>query len=334
MIRGLYGSIASSGSSTAPSPMFNIFGYAMENGTTTGGADHPDTQEYTATNFADFKAACEAAETFHIIIKYDPVGGIAYGNGAEYINIKSNKTILGVTGSVLEGAALMVYGYSNVIIRNMTIGKIQGLSNIIIKEDAHHVWVDHCNLYSDLDSGYDFYDGLLDIGNRASYVTCSWNRMHHNPIPNLIGFSAVIDDSANLKTTLYGNWYHDTWERGPSTLWGEVHLFNNFMQDIQAPSGGYAIACHCGCRMRLENNSMENVFNPYRDNFDPTPEAPIPGENSGWSSTKLVSCGDIFMAGNTNSLYRPPYTYSSYILPVDSVKSIVTTNAGATLNIT
>ena len=332
MILGTHG-IVSSSSQSAPAPMFGIFGYAMENGTTTGGYDHPDTQAYRATNFADFKAACEAGEEYYLVITYDPVGGIATGSGDELISIKPNKTILGVSGSVLEGAGLMVYGNYNVIIRNMTIGKVLTNSNIIVKEEAHHVWIDHCNLYSDLDHGYDTYDGLMDIGNKATNITCSFNRLHHNPIPNLIGFSAVVPDTGNLKTTLYCNWYHDTYERNPSALWGQMHLLNNFMQNIQAPSGGYAIACHCGCQLRLENNSMENVFNPYRDNFDPTPEAPIPGENSGWSSTKLVSCGDIFMAGNTNSLYRPPYEYANYILPVDDVKTIVMANAGATLSI-
>ena len=52
-------------------------------------------------------------------------------------------------------------GVDNVIIRNLKIGLVreEHAEDAIAIDNATNVWVDHCDLYSDLDHGKDYYDG-------------------------------------------------------------------------------------------------------------------------------------------------------------------------------
>lgn len=138
----------------APRPQSTeIIGFAMVNGRTTGGKNGPVVHVST---LAGFRAAASAG--FPLTIRYS--GNI---KGKGFISIKSDKTIIGEGGSSMEGVGLLIYGHHNVIIRNMTIRNVVTYSNIVIKEAAHHVWVDHCTLSSDREHGWDYYDGLLDV---------------------------------------------------------------------------------------------------------------------------------------------------------------------------
>jgi len=102
--------------------------------------------------------------------------------GADLIRVASNKTLLGIGDSAhLMGIELQINGARNVIIRNVAVSHIiadgSGPANdaIEITGGAKNVWIDHCELYSDLDHGKDFYDGLLDIKNESSFITVSWS---------------------------------------------------------------------------------------------------------------------------------------------------------------
>lgn len=47
---------------------------------------------------------------------------------------------------------------------------------------ASNVWVDHCDLSSDMDNGKDYYDGLCDVTHASNYVTIS-NTYFHVSLP-------------------------------------------------------------------------------------------------------------------------------------------------------
>ena len=55
-----------------------------------------------------------------------------------------------------------------------------GVANdaIEITGGAKNIWIDHCELYADLTHGKDYYDGLLDIKNEASFITVSNCNVH------------------------------------------------------------------------------------------------------------------------------------------------------------
>jgi pectate lyase len=82
--------------------------------------------------------------------------------GTATIRTGSNKSILGIdSNSHIIGAGILVKGVDNVIIRNLKIGLVreEHAEDAIAIDNATNVWVDHCDLYSDLDHGKDYYDG-------------------------------------------------------------------------------------------------------------------------------------------------------------------------------
>src|SRR4029078_11851223 len=99
---------------------------------------------------------------------------------------KSDKTLLGVGSDAhLQGLELSMNGSRNVIIRNNRWSLViadgaGGANNAIVMTGAMNVWIDHCDLYSDLTHGKDYFDGLVEIKNGASFVTvCRGHSAHH-----------------------------------------------------------------------------------------------------------------------------------------------------------
>jgi pectate lyase len=286
----------------------------MVDGTTTGGEGG---QTITVSSLSALKSAL--ASSARSIIK---VSGKITGTG--YLNVSSNKTILGLKGSSLEGVGLMIYGTNNVIIRNMTIRNVVTYSNIIIKEGAHHVWVDHCDLSSDRNHGWDYYDGLLDVGKQADYVTFSWNKLHDNHIPMLIGFGdGSTADIGHLRVTVYFNYFYNVSERQPSTRFGNMHVFNNYFNN----GSGYAVGATFGATVRTDNNYFENQNKPIGTDIRTKP-----GYVSGVNTNIFKNSGKNVIT-TAESTWVPSYEYKSILIPAADVPAIVTAGAGATLNL-
>ncbi|MBG6234380.1 pectate lyase [Pedobacter sp. CAN_A7] len=291
-----------------------IIGYASVNGKTTGGLGG---QTVTVTSLAALKSAVSSNNA-----KIVKVSGRITGAG--YINVGSNTTILGLKGSSMEGVGLLIYGTNNVIIRNMTIKNVVTYSNIVIKEGAHHVWVDHCDLSSDRNHGWDYYDGLLDVGNRSDFVTLSWNRLHDSHIPMLIGFGdGNTNDIGKLNVTVYKNYFYNVSERQPSTRFGYMHVFNNYLQN----GSGYGIGATMGATVRTDNNFFENQSAPIRTTYNAKP-----GFVSG-ASTNIYKNSGANIISTSASTWVPTYEYKSELIPADQVPAVVTASAGATLNL-
>ena len=311
------GTTSNEGNTTAPAnPVGNgtIIGYAMQGGQTTGGQGGKTVEVST---LAALKSAVSSNDA--LIIR---VSGTITGTG--YLNVKSNKTILGAKGSRIEGVGLLVYGTSNVIMRNLTIRNVVTYSNIVIKEDAHHVWVDHCDLSSDRNHGWDYYDGLLDVGKRADYVTFSNNRLHDSHIPMLIGFGdGNTDDIGHLRVTVYYNYFYNVSERQPCTRFGYMHVFNNYMQN----GSGYGIGATMGSVVRTDNNYFENQKWALYTEFNSKP-----GYFSG-TKTNIFKGNEGNRVSTAESTWVPSYEYKSALIAADQVPAFVTANSGAILTL-
>lgn len=137
--------VASSGSSDSDS----AFGFASG---TTGGAGG---EEVTVSTVDELVEAVKGDEPRIIYVE----GTL---EGTATIRTGSNKSILGKDSeSHIIGAGILVKGVDNVIIRNLKIGLVreEHAEDAIGIDNATNVWVDHCDLYSDLDHGKDYYDG-------------------------------------------------------------------------------------------------------------------------------------------------------------------------------
>lgn len=294
---------------TAPISTDKPIGYAMVDGSTTGGQGG---QTVTVTNLADFKAAAKSTSPLIIM-----VSGNFTSTGM--IDVLSNKTIIGVNGATLNGVGLALYRVNNIIIKNLKINKVVGGDGITIKETSHHIWVDHCEIWQDRNNGWDYYDELLEVTDRSSYVTISNNKFHDSNIALLIGSGDLqTTDIGFLKVTLYGNYFYNISERQPSTRFGFMHVFNNYFYN----GSGYTVGVTMGATVRTDNNYFENQANPIYTEYNAKP-----GYVSG-ASTNFYKNSGTNKISTAASNWIPPYEYQSVLIPAADVAAKVLAEAG------
>ncbi|HYC88767.1 MAG TPA: InlB B-repeat-containing protein [Thermoanaerobaculia bacterium] len=297
---------------------FGLYGWAATNGGTTGGAGG---QTVTVSTLADLKFY--VGQTAPYIIR---VAGTITGN--EAITVQSNKSILGVGSDArLVGIGFKIGSSSrfgqigNIIIRNLIFEKpLAPIDKIGIAYGAHHIWIDHCEFFSDLTHGVDYYDGQLDITHAGDFITVSWNLFHDHFKNSLIGHSDDngSEDTGHLTVTYHHNFFTRLDGRNPSVRFGTVHVYNNYYYDIR----DYGIASRMGAQVRVENNYFDNVAQPIRAD---TSLSNVAGRVSHVDTNIFVNSGanSITLGPAT---WTPPYAYP--LDPAASVPTIVQQGAG------
>ncbi len=238
------------------------------------------------------------------------------------IDVASNKTIYGDGTGHLKNIELKFSG-DNYIVRNLIVSEVVaadmygGTGNDAIQlNGAHHVWIDHCELYSSLtvsDPAYtgeakDYYDGLLDIKNGASFVTISNNYFHDHWKAILIGSG---DDAVNaptdakIRVTVHHNYFKDISSRMPLIRYGKAHIFNNVFkgEKIQLDS---TVNARCASEVFVQGNYTENAKYTVAFLYDTSGFSP-----GTWNllDNSYVNC----VSPNTTSTgaYSPTYTFSA-----------------------
>lgn len=262
-------------------PDFKLVGYASVSGdgiaTTTGGAGGKITVVKTLSELEAWAADREDNATAGIL----QIGGKISASGSTLITVKngSNITIEGVgkTGE-LQNIGLNIRDYNNVIVRNLTIHEVAYPNDALTLDNVQHGWVDRCELYSKIGDGIgvDTYDGLLDIKKGSSYITISWNYLHHHMKCSLIGHTdntGQQEEDSKIRVTYHHNWFSHTDGRNPSLRFGAAHMFNNYFGEIT----DYGIAVRDGGHAKLENNIYHNVKLPMS-----TDKFPVDGLPNGY----------------------------------------------------
>jgi pectate lyase len=256
----------------------DVFGAATVFGPTTGGGT---AVSVTVTNLADFIAYAKRTEPTIVRVK----GMIAVPPGSHpfQILVGSNKTIVGIDAkSGLVGGGLLIDGAQNVIVRNLVIAQPVGTNGITLSS-ATHVWIDHCELYSDTKHSAGYYGWLVDIKSGSNFITASWNWFHDHFNTIQVGDSDLNrrKDTAHLIVTLHHNLFQKTALGEPQVRSGMVHVFNNYYQDIV----GYAIASLGSSQVAVEENAFENVTIPLTN-----------GQKSSarWSTSQIEDLGNSY----------------------------------------
>ncbi|WP_395627398.1 polysaccharide lyase family 1 protein [Daejeonella sp.] len=291
------------------SPETYPVGYAMINGTTTGGIGG---ETVSVSNLDDFRFAAKSPSPMTI-----QVSGSFSDTGM--VIISSNKTIIGVEGATLNGVGLSIYGVSNVIIKNLKINKVVGADCITIKQGSHHIWIDHNELWQDRDHNWDYYDELMEITDRSDYVTISNNIFHDAHTAILVGSGdKQFTDAGHLRVTMHGNFLYNISERQPSIRFGFMHIFNNYFLN----GSGYTIGVTINGTVRTDNNLFESQNIPIYTDFNASP-----GVISGASTNIYINSG-ANQISSASSNWLPPYQYSMSLIPAAEVRSVVTRQAG------
>ena len=121
------------------------------------------------------------------------------------------------------------------IIRNLKIGMVLAANGDAIGIQAStNVWIDHNELYSDLDHDKDYYDGLVDVSHASEWVTISNNHIHDHHKASLTGHSDsnADEDTGHLHVTYANNHWQNIASRAPSVRFGTVHIFNQYYENI------------------------------------------------------------------------------------------------------
>jgi pectate lyase len=227
--------------------------------------------------------------------------------------MKSNKTLQGVgSGATILNGGVTAVGVSNIIIRNLnfTTNESGGGAEdaFCAASGAHHIWIDHCTFSN-------FADGLVDIKRWASFVTVSYCRFFNHSKTTLVGHDDSFDDTGYLKTTYHHNWFDATTQRHPRVRYGEVHVYNNYYNDL----GDYGIGAGVQARIYSEYNYFENVEDCSQ--FYGTGYLKDIG-------SFMVNC-ETFETNPSGVTWNPQSYYSYTADPVANVKDLCIQYAGA-----
>lgn len=284
-------------------------GYCTQNGGTTGGGDGDST---TVTTFDELVEAA-GADGAAIII----VDGEITGN--DVVDVASDKTIIGATGSSMTGVGLRIKDVSNVIVRNMKISKVLAdAGDAIAIQAASNVWIDHVDLSSDQDNGKDYYDGLCDVTHASNYVTISNTYFHDHYKASLVGHSDsnADEDTGNLIVTYANNYWQNINSRGPSFRFGTGHIFNSYMDTMDT-----GINTRMGAQLLIESS----VFSGVSDAIESADSDTV-----GYAVCNDIDLGDGANTADEGTLTSVPYDYT--LLGADAVVASVTAEAGQTLS--
>jgi pectate lyase len=280
-------------------------------------------------NFADLQkyASDGQARVIHID---GTVGAGWSGNSGDRLEIKSNKTIIGLRAGTQLKAAIHINAASNVILRNIVVrgpgsNAEQAWDNMNIEGSSKNIWIDHCEFW-------DGQDGNADVVKGADTVTFTWNIFgyalpgHSHNLSNLIASSDSEPESeGKLDITYMFNWWKAAAQRQPRCRYGQVHVVNNlYTGDNAIGASVLGVSNGYSCNVRTENNHFINQGNPI--DID---------KQAGTGSVQEV-IGNIFesCSGNqkgTGTAFTPPYEYKSFMVAASEVKALVQKYAGATL---
>ncbi|KAF6802282.1 pectate lyase [Colletotrichum sojae] len=287
-------------------------GYASTNGGTTGGKGGSTT---TVSTLAQFTKAAESSGKLNIVVKGSISGNVK-------VRVASDKTIVGQKGSKITGAGLYVKGVKNVILRNLAISKVkESYGDAIGIEASTNVWVDHCDVSSDLNSGKDYYDGLIDITKGADFITVSNTYLHDHWKTSLVGHTdSQTSDKGKLRVTYANNHWNNVNSRNPSVRFGTVHVYNNYYNKI----GSTGVNTRMGAQVRVESSVFENSSKKVILTAD--------SKQDGYATVSDMSYGggeNTAPKGDFGSS-KIPYSYS--LFGKGNVKSKVVGTAGQTLS--
>ncbi|MBN2036405.1 MAG: hypothetical protein JW768_06645 [Chitinispirillaceae bacterium] len=234
------------------------------------------------------------------------------------INVKevSNISIIGSgANGIFNGVGIKIVKSNNIIIQNLIIHHVNigDKDCISIEGPVDHVWVDHCELYNDLDHDKDYYDGLLDAKKASEYITVSRCYLHDSYKTSLVGSSS--GDTYDRKMTYCYNYLLNCNSRQPSYRGGTGHIFNNVYICTKDGVGATGINSRVGAKLRIEGNYFQQIGSGEVDDDQGFEEGPIGAyycdEPGCWDVKDNIffHCKGSQPTTSTCS-FTPPYSYN------------------------
>jgi pectate lyase len=252
------------------------------------------------------------------------------------LEIASNKTLVGIGNNATINGGISIRGDSNapvtnVIVKNLRVnGATTGVDNDAMQiYFAHHVWIDHCEIW-------DGPDGNLDMSHAINWITVSWTKFRYTPdykrpsgetsdhrFSSLIGHSDdnTSEDEGRLKISFHHNWWAErVIERMPRVRFGQVHVFNNY---FSSAGNNYCVRAGANAHLLVEANYFDRVNSPHEFNSaDDEKTASITERDNTYVSTT----GNHAKGGGGTPFTGVPYTAT--IEPSAGIAAVVQSCAG------
>lgn len=309
---------SSIGSAACPASMVGFASVSGSSTATTGGGSAASA---SVTSLDELVSA--AGSTAPSVIVVHGMISVPPASQPFQVDVQANKTILGADSqSGLTGGGFIVDGTDNVIIRNLVVSFPVGTDAITVQA-AGHVWIDHCEFFSDTTHSTSYYGWLLDIKHATDFVTVSWSKFHDHFNTVQVGHSDTngAEDMGHLTVTLHHNSFAGTASGTPRVRFGTIHTFNNHYQNVT----DYAVASQDGGQVLVERNVFDTVEVPLTNTHEMTPAGALGDVTNQYSPDS----GANLLAATGAPAFTftdPPYTYTPD--SIDSVPAIVAACAG------
>lgn len=239
----------------------------------------------------------------------------------ERLAIASNKTLLGLGPSSILRGGIDVRGTAdsyvgNVIISNLVLdpshvlynGGVESLVGMRV-EFAHHVWLDHLEVYN-------APQGLVDVVFGSDLVTLSWNKFYFTDqtpdlerrfgvrVGDVTDATVLARDGGKLRVTLHHNWFGDfIRQRMPRVAYGQAHIFNNYYSTTDNDTAIWGLSQYA--EVLVEANYFQRTHRPH--------DIPLTSEVTNDELAQMVAFDNVYY-GTTGarktqgSVFEPPYS--------------------------
>lgn len=259
------------------------------------------------------RAALASSEPRIVVV----CGEIALGSR---LQIGSNKTLVGLGPSSILRGGLDIRGeegnyVSNVIVANLVLDPsavvledVYGALTGVQIEFAHHVWLDHLEIYN-------APQGLVDVVSGSDLVTLSWNKFYFTQetpdlerrfgvrIGDVTDASVLARDGGKLRVTLHHNWFGEfIRQRMPRVAYGQAHVINNYYSTTGNDTTIWGLSRYA--QVLVEGNYFQRTHRPH----DIPPTSEVPNDEL----AQVVASGNVYYettgARKTQgSAFEPPY---------------------------
>ena len=329
----------------------NITGVTInENGTLSGGTVN-DTKKFLIISgdidLSDGRISDDDKSFYNQFNSESPYNRI---NGDIILNIGSNTTIIGINNARIMFGGVRINNRQNVIIRNITFYDAHGsterntstpgnseskasIDALEIRGNSAGIWVDHCKFTDGVctDRSRNFnHDGAFDIP-KGKFITVSWNEFtNHDKVMLVAGSdseeNAIAEDR---QITLHHNYFHAVTQRMPRTRGTQMHVYNNYYNNIGVPeNGGSFMGPGWGAHFIVENNFFGSKTGSKNiEWFDTSSEYPVKFYYNG-NNKADTDTGWWGKASNPKP-WEPDYSYT--LLPAGELSELIPENAGPVL---
>ena len=297
--------------------------------------------------------------------------------------IGSNKAIIGVNSARVAFGGLMIYANkcerSNIIIQNIDFWDAHGSTekdtnstgnskskasadSLVLESNPSHtttdsnghitynfvpknIWIDHCKFSDgeckDLERNFN-HDGSLDM-KAGKFVTVSYCEFTNHDKVTLLAPNDDYVDPEERQITFHHNYYHGAIQRMPRSRGCEVHLYNNYYNDIGiSGNGGFSLGPGIGSQYIVENNYFGKHQNKILKYFDTSTDGSSAstfsklyqnGNNVTLSSGNMATDGDTASSVTDHLVSSAPWTisyeYKSEMSANSALPALIPAKAGA-----